>query len=220
MAKLSKSQMNLLAAIADATKRSEVFYVGRNPDTEKLVTDKLIEVNPNMVNDKNEAAARATAAGLEAAVKGAGKAVTKPAAAASSFAIITNAAPPPSKRGGGGGGAPAKYPFASMEVGQSFFVPNTDDKPDAVKSLQSSVASANYEHSEGTGEMETVTVTKRGPGNKAELDAAGNKIKVTKQREKRRPLRKFIVRAVEAGKTYGGWTPDASGALVTRVSID
>lgn len=214
--KLTKSQSNLLAAIADATKKNEVFFIEENADGKALYDAKLIEVNPQVTNDKGHAAARATAAGVEQASgkkPAAGGAVPTP----SSFALISGAVPPPTKRGGGGGGAPAKYPFDQMDVGISFFVANTEvSSGDAVKSLQSSVAAVNADNTKGTGQMETVERTKRGEGNKAVLDANGNKVKETITREKREPVKKWVVRKVEAGKVYGGWTATADGALVTR----
>jgi hypothetical protein len=38
--------------------------------------------------------------------------------------------------------APARYPFADMEMGHSFFVPCTEGRPDPAKSMQSTVSSA------------------------------------------------------------------------------
>lgn len=219
--KLTKVQANLLAAIADATKKNEVFYVGKSEDVIKLVNEKLIEVNPEMQNDKQEAASRATAAGVELVSKSTKPAASAPVATPSTFAIIDGAVPPPSKRGAGSGGAPAKYPFAALGIGQSFFVKDTEvTSGDAMKSLQSSVAAANAEYSEPTGEQETVTRTKRGEGNKAVLDEAGNKVKETVTRDKRKATRKFIVRDIEGGKAYGGWTAPENGALITRVALE
>lgn len=214
--KLTKSQANLLSAIADATKKNENFFIEKNDDTLALHNAKYIEVNPNITDEGGKAAARCTAAGIEMATKGAAKAAA-PVATPSNFAFITNVTPPEAKRGGGGGGAPAKYPFEACPVNVSFLVKDVEvSSGDAYKSLQSSVAAANHQYSEGTGEMETVTRTKRGPGNKAELDAAGNKVKETVQREKRKPIRKYSIRKVEQGKKYGEWEAPATGALITR----
>ena len=213
--KLTDAQANLLVAIADATKKNETYFIEKNDDTLALHTAKLIEVNPGITDAEGRAAARATATGIEKATKG-----NKPSStvtAPSNFAFITNAIPPEAKRGGGGGGAPAKYPFADLPLNVSFFVGNDEVKSgDAVKALQSSVAAANYDNSRETDEMETVIRTKRGPGNKAELDASGNKVKETVTRKKREAVKKFIVRKVEGGKDYGGWKAPKDGALVTR----
>lgn len=215
--KLTETQSNLLAAIVDATKKNENFFIEKNDDTLALHSAKLIEVNPQITDEQGRTAARASAAGVEQASKGAKKGAAKPAATPSNFAFITNATPPEAKRGGGGGGAPSKYPFAECPVNVSFFVGNDEvNSGDAYKSLQSSVAAANYDNSRETEEMETVERTKRGPGNKAELDANGNKIKETVTRKKREAVKKFIVRKVEANKSYGGWTAPKDGALITR----
>lgn len=39
-----------------------------------------------------------------------------------------------------------KYPFNDLLIGQSFFVPNTEDMPDAFKAMSSTVSSANRRH--------------------------------------------------------------------------
>src|SRR5579862_2092398 len=61
-----------------------------------------------------------------------------------SFEIMDGIDLPPAKRGGrGGAGAPQKYPFDSMNVGQSFFVPATEKVPHPEKSLGSTLSQAN-----------------------------------------------------------------------------
>lgn len=47
---------------------------------------------------------------------------------------------------------PAKYPFDALEIGFSFFVPNTKERPSAVKTMTSAVAAANKRNSTPTGE--------------------------------------------------------------------
>lgn len=215
--KLTKAASNLLLAIANATKNNEVYYVTKE-EAESIGPD-YIEVNTGMIQD-GKAASRATPAGIEMsnkAMKNDKKSDEgNSGAPASQFAMIGGIELPKSKRGGGGGGAPSKYPFDQLEVGISFFVPVTEKQPEPWKSMQSSVAAANHKYSEGTGEFETVERTKRGKGNKAELDAAGNKIKETKQVEKRKPIRKFVIRQIEKGKNYGGWVAPESGAVIQR----
>lgn len=134
------------------------------------------------------------------------------------FAIISGAQLPASKRRGGGAGAPTKYPFDQLGLGDSFFVPNSASKDgNAVKHISSSVSTMNIKYSEETGETKQVERTKRGPKNKAVLDAAGNKVKETATVKVRKPVRKFSVRPVEAGKTYGTYVAPEDGALVARV---
>lgn len=218
MTRLNKTALKLLSAIVEATKKNEVYYVTQ-PEAQSLVSEpQLIEVNKQMIKD-NKAACRATAAGIEMVAPTVTIApVTADATVngGSKFEVMSGMSLPKSKRGGGGGGAPTKYPFDKLDVNQFFFVPATAEKPDPAKSLQSGVASANNKYSKGTGEFETVERTKRGEGNKAVVDAAGNKVKETVQREKRESLRKFVIRPVEAGQTYGQWQCPANGAVVYR----
>ena len=207
MAKITKATIAALNAIATSGYVSQA--VG-----EPLLKDKLIQVDTSKLNDKNEAAAVLTEAGKKALGSEAKAEASTPA---TQFAIITNAVPPASKRGNHlGGGAPAKYPFASMEVGNSFFVPVSADLPDPVKTLGSTVSNANAKYAKPTGETKQVERTKRGEGNKAVLDANGNKVRETVTVEVKKQERKFIIRGVEKGKTYGGWVADADGALISR----
>ncbi len=151
-------------------------------------------------------------------------AATAPAPAASNggaenFTIITNAVLPPSKRGNTGGGAPVKYPFDKLEVGASFFVPVSEKLPDPVKTLGSTVSSANMRYASETGETKEVTRAKR-DGRKAALDSNGQKIMETKQVPVYKFARKFSIRGVEAGQAYGGWTAPAKGALIARIPVE
>jgi len=146
-------------------------------------------------------------------------AVAAPAAAnGSGFALITGAELPETKRrGGGGSGAPKKYPFDEMQVGQSFFVAADEKHPDPVKSLGSTISSANMRYAEKTGQTKEVERTKRGPGNKAVKDANGENVRERKTVDVYKQTRKFTIRPVEAGKAYGNWTAPANGALVARI---
>lgn len=136
--------------------------------------------------------------------------------AKSMYGIMTNVPIPASNRGNRkGAGAPTVYPFADMPVGGSFFVPNSD-KADAAKKLQSTVSAQNHKYSEPTGETETVEVTKRSKGNKAEVDAAGNKVKETVTRPIRKPVKKFVLRPITKGLVLGDWTAPDDGALIAR----
>ena len=133
------------------------------------------------------------------------------------FAIIAGAALPPSKRGSGlGGGAPVKYPFDTLEVGASFFVPVSAKLENPVKTLGSTVSSANMRYAVETGPTKIVSRAKRGKGNKLELDDQGHKIMETKTVPVYNFTRKFEIRGVEAGKVYGDWTAPTDGALIQR----
>lgn len=135
------------------------------------------------------------------------------------FDIITNAIPPASKRGNTGGGAPIKYPFDKLELGASFFVGISAKLPNPVKTLGSTVSSANMRYATETGQTKQVERAKR-DGKKAALDAAGNKIMETKTVPIYKFERKFSIRPVKAGIVYGGWTAPADGALITRIAVE
>lgn len=208
----------LLNTINTANASGGVYYVSQ-ADGKPLADAGLIEVNTAMLDGEGKAAARLTDAG-RAALAGNPNA---PAAAAaevkSPFAVITGAVLPESKRGNKAG-APTQYPFDQLEIGQSFFVPKSEKHPDPVKTLGSTVSSANQRYAEETGQVKSVTRTKRGEKNKAVLDANGQKVKETVNVPVMKYNRKFSIRSVEAGKTYGSWTAPADGALIARVAVE
>ncbi len=218
----NKNTMNLalLGAIAKATADGGYLYVSPAEGGEFVsVNPPLIEVNKTMLdpNDASKAAARITDAGVKYLAANSGAAPV--AAAASPFAVITNAVLPASKRGNKGGGAPTLYPFATLEIGQTFFVPVSEKHKDPVKQLGSTVSSQNAHYSEPTGEKQTVMRTKRGPGNKAVKGPDGNNVKEEVTIDVKKATRKFTIRAVKGGEVYGGWTAPADGASIGRIAI-
>jgi hypothetical protein len=228
VAAVSTINLQLLAQIVDATQKGGFVYVTVEEGKPLVDHDpQLIEVNPTILDpmDANKAAARATVAGAEY-VANAGDSVSPVAAndasatLVSAFSIITDAALPASRRGAGGGGAPIKYPFDKLEIGQSFFVPVSAEHPNPVKTLGSTVSSANMRYAEETGATREVTRAKRGDGNKALLDAAGNKVTETVKVPVYKYTRKFSIRAVKAGVKYGAWVAPSDGALIARVPIE
>ena len=117
-----------------------------------LVEAGLVEINPAMVNEAGEIATRATQAGIESLDSGAivvDNATTEVNSAIAEtgktekvktmFQIEDNV-PVPAISGRGRG--VKVYPFDQLAVGQSFFVPNSESKPNAAKSLASTVSSA------------------------------------------------------------------------------
>lgn len=175
----------------------------------------LIEINTGDIDENDMAACRLTQKGLEGMGKNTN---TNAASTGSKFALIDNAVLPESKRGFGRKAGESKYPFADMDLGQSFFVSNDEvEGGDALKKLTSTVSNMNNRYRTETGEMQTVTRTVRGEGNKAVLNEDGSKRKETKQVPVYKQDRKFSIRAVEAGKEYGGWKAPANGALIARV---
>ena len=105
-----------------------------------------------------------------------------------------------------------------MEVGHTFFVSADAKHPDPVKSLGSTISSANMRYAVETGETKTVERTVRGPGNKAVKNEDGTNKRETKTVPVYKQTRKFTIRPVEGGKQYGNWTAPANGALIGRIA--
>ena len=207
MAKKAKAvtvNVALLQAIASGV-------TTRVTQAEATSLEGLIEVNIGDIENE-KALARVSEAGTAYLSNlNSGKEKEKPM-----FGIIKGVVLPLSNRGNRkGAGAPTVYPFATMEVGDSFFVGNSE-KADAAKKLQSTVSAQNHKYSEPTGETETVEVTKRGKGNKAVKDEQGNKVKETVTRPVRKAVRKYVLRPVVKGVAYGEWTAPEDGALIAR----
>lgn len=187
---------------------------------EPLVQMGLIEVNPSDIDDNGAALARLTQKGIDGMGTANKNTNANAAPSASKFALIDNAKLPESRRGFGRTAGVSKYPFAEMNVGQSFFVGNNEvDGGDAVKKLTSTVSNMNNKYrTEVPGQTETKTRTKRGEGNKAVKDENGNPVKETVTVPVYTQDRKFSIRHVNGGEAYGGWTAPADGALIARVS--
>lgn len=184
---------------------------------EPLLKQGLIEVDTSDVDENGAAKAVLTQKGIDGMPAPKSTAVAAPAA--SSFALIDNVELPESKRGFGRVAGASKYPFADMNVGQSFFVANAEvEGGDALKKLTSTVSNMNNKYRTDTGATESKTRTKRGEGNKAVLDEAGKKVKETVTVPVYKQDRKFTIRPVKANVAYGGWTPTADGAVIKRVS--
>lgn len=110
------------------------------------------------------------------------------------------------------------YPFDKLEVGQSFHVAPTEEFPDPVSRLQSSVSGARLKWSVPTGEKETVTVKEyqrvgdtkayaKGPDGKRIIAAERSE-----ERDVLKPTRDFKVVAVDASDKRG------AGARVFRTA--
>ena len=117
-----------------------------------LVEAGLVEINPGMTDENGNVATRATQKGIESLDSAATVADNATSEATSATAAtgetqkvktmfkIEDSIPVPTISGRGRGGN--VYPFDQLEVGQSFFVANSEDKPNAAKSLASTVSSA------------------------------------------------------------------------------
>ena len=163
-----------LAAIIAATNSGSFVYTSPEAHASALA-EGLVEVNPSMTNEAGELATRATAKGIESM-----NAPQTPAAAPAAkptFAIEDSIELAPVTGRGRGG---ETYPFDQLNVGQSFFVPNSAEKPNVAKSLASTVSSATRRYAEEI------------PG-ETRTDRKGNVVPALKE------TRKFVVRAVEGG---------------------
>lgn len=209
--KLTAGDKSLLAVIVLAMANDEApFHFATPAEVKNLLDNDMVEVN-NEITDGDKVAVRATEKGMAEAPapsnnEGNTNTVTDAATATatptpSPFAIIDGAVLPE-------GRAPRSstvYPFETMNVGQSFFVPATADKPNPAKSLASTVSSANKRFAE--------VVT--GEDGKPVTETYVNK-GVTKTRNKTSPTKLFTVKPVKSGVAYGAFTAPADGALVLR----
>lgn len=222
---MNKIDVEYLKRIVDATAAGNPAYV--TADVGKPMLDAgLIEVETAVTNpsDSTQVLCRSTAAAagfLASQASNGGQEAAKP-----NYQIITGAVlPDPKKRGAvTGGGAPTKYPFADLPVGGTFFSANTEHaKGDAVKALGSTVSAQNDKYSKPkmeNGVVVTKTVTRAvrdKVSKKAQIGPDGKKVTETVTLPVKEYERKFTIRPVEAGKTYGNWTAPADGALVGRI---
>lgn len=148
------TQLETMAQIAEAMK-AEPFYLFLSASASKpLVKKGFAEVNEEIQNEDFQFATRLTEAGManlnsnnQEAPKASPAVKVNPMTA---FEI--KSAPIPVAKRKGGAGRPKKYPFEALEVGQYFFVPATEKRPDPAKSLGSVVTSANRSFAVETGE--------------------------------------------------------------------
>lgn len=214
--------LELLKSIGNAQAANALFYVSQGEGLPLVQhSPPLIAVDPGKVDpaDASKIAAILTDAGI-AFVAAQNAPIVAPSGAAIAVQMGGFVRPKAKRGGGRGTGAPAKYPFDTLEIGQFFFVANSEvAKGDAFKTLGSAVGSANQRYSEGTGEHEQVTRAKRGSDHKTVKDENGNNVMETVTLEKKRSLRKFAVSKVEAGKVYGSFTAPSDGAVVIREAL-
>ena len=136
-----KKLNELLAFIVNGT-RGPAGYA----NVPNALAEKIEKLEPGLIQPKSGAtidpagniAVYATSKGV-AAILGDDVAATEQESS-SEFALESGFAVPPSKRGGVKADI---YPFAKMAVGQSFFIPATEDRPNPTKAMASTVSSAN-----------------------------------------------------------------------------
>lgn len=140
---LAKKHLPLLAIIVASMANEEApFHMATEAEIAALMKEGLVETNGD-IRDGDKIATRATEKGIELNTTenggNAGTSGTAPVATASAFSLIDGAELPASR----GGRNRSVYPFDTMAVGQSFFVPASEAKPNPAKSLASTVSSAN-----------------------------------------------------------------------------
>ncbi len=132
-----------LSDIVKATEAGAIIYTFKE-EYEPLIASGMVEVNAAIVDpDNSEAiATRATQAGIEFVKSGGSAAVSVPDAPVKKekmqFEIEQGIEIPAN---GARSGRETVYPFDKLEVGQSIFIPNTEAKPDAAKSIASTISS-------------------------------------------------------------------------------
>jgi len=197
MAKRNASKAVKVAVIG----LSEIVAAGANglytsPEVHaQLLADGLVEINETMTDEAGHIATRATQKGIDSMSKTA--TAKAPAAApvnASGFAIEDGIALPSVS---GRGRTATVYPFDALQVGQSFFVPNSEDKPNAAKSLASTVSSATARYAVPAADGST------------KINGKGETVPVMTE------TRKFVVRSrtAEQEPKYG-----VAGARIYRVA--
>lgn len=191
-----------LAAIVAATLDPERGFMYATAEViNPLVEAGFVEVNPALTTEAGELAARATQKGIEEM-----NAPESNTVVSANVEVVVAGfkleAGIPVPDGAKPGRKSSVYPFDLMEVGQSFFVPNSEDKPDAAKSMVSTCATATGRYAVGTGEFKTVKVKIK--------DEAGSVVGEREEsREIMRDTRKFVCRPfVENG---------VAGARIWRV---
>lgn len=177
--KLTKKQQGEFASLSEAINASADGFIMAAPKAvEPFVKAGLVETNETISDDAGNIAVR-----LKPETEGTQTMnETKPAATAASFSLDDNV-PMPTISGRGRGGN--VYPFDQMEVGQSFFVPNSEDKPNAAKSLASTVSSATARYAVPSEDGAT------------KKNKAGEDVPVMVE------TRKFVVRSVEENGVKG-----------------
>src|ERR1044072_4568348 len=162
-----------MAEVIEKTAAGSFVYTAAESHAEALAAG-LVEVNESMTNEAGEIATRATEKGIASMSQNEQKSAP---AAKQTFQIEDGIELAPVV--GRGRGAET-YPFDQLKVGQSFFVPNTPEKPNVAKSLASTVSSGSRRYAtESEGETR--------------VDRKGNTV------PKLEYSRKFVVRAVEGG---------------------
>lgn len=184
---LSEIEIGNLAFIVEQHDGGAITYADDDYFA-NLVDKGYIEVNKEVVDGQGNYAGRPTETGIKFIKDNAVSDNAVAPTVEASFAVESGVPIPEAKRGGGGGRKGprgSKYPFATMENGQSFFVPATEDMPNPAKTLASTASTAKKAFGTVTGTRE---ITRKGE---------------TKTVDAYTYDRGFIVRAVEENGVKG-----------------
>jgi hypothetical protein len=212
--------MATLKIIVEATKANSAAYVPEAV-SKPLVDAGLVVINTDYKDPQGNIATRATDAGIAKLEVPAAPAWGAPqvqpmqasAAIVGGFKLETGVAVPAAKRGfgagNGGQGRKSIYPFADMQVGQSFFVAPTEAMPDPAKTLGSTVSSATLRYSEpvfnadGTPKMVETMIAQRDAEGNIMKDGTGKILRQKAQVQEKKQTRKFVIRGVEENGVKG-----------------
>ena len=143
MAKPESKSITLLRAIV-AAGAAGIFASPK--ELTWLTTQGMVETNSQITDEQGNIAVRATQKGIDQIMTTETTQVSTPAVKSAGNFVIEDgfAIPAASKRIG----KASTYPFEQMAVGQSFYVPATEDKPNPAKSLSTTVSAANRRFAE------------------------------------------------------------------------
>lgn len=160
---LDEMEIGRLAWIVEQND-SGAYAMAAEDYSQSLVDKGYVEVNVAMATDAGDVPTRPTEKGIKF-IKD--NSVTETATApvettTASFGVDDNIPVPAAKRGGGGGRKGprgSKYPFDTMENGQSFFVPATAEMENPAKTLASTASTFKKKYGTQTG---TRSITRKG----------------------------------------------------------
>lgn len=156
MENLNAKDKERLQRAVEGNVSSQQYIYGTKAEYKALADAGLVLFN-DTIKDGNRVAVKASDAGIAAfnAAAGGGTSTQNPAGVVATTAAfkITKGIELPAIRRRVGEATGSRYPFDTMEVGDSFHVPKSEDMPNPAKSLASSVTAANRRFStkaEGT----------------------------------------------------------------------
>lgn len=167
---LSKTQVDKLETIVLATQGEPGFVFMTPKNVAVLVDAGYVECNGELTDptDPKKVAVRATQSGLAYHPSNDTPSATQESMTMDNASFEIETAPLPARKRGSN--KASIYPFDLLEVGQRFFVPATEDRPNPAKALASTVSSASKRYAtengtrmvnrrnKETGEMEQVAV--------------------------------------------------------------